>query len=445
MDMRIIQLLAERRRSRAREHWTRKALEEYQARALRLVRAYAYANSPFYQQFHKGLYDAPLTELPVLTKGIVMDHFDDLVTDRAVRLRDIQAYMATGRADRHFLGRYRVHVTSGSSGHPGVFLVNRAESTTAMASGARLFEWMGIKITHTHRVKTASIASTLPFHLSAQRGSTFRRLVTPRIQLAASEKVSTIVERLNAWQPELLTCYASVLRILADEQLAGRLRIAPRAVLGGGEVLTKETRRRAVQAWGDVVFNTYVATEGVAGVECNEHRGMHLLEDRTIVEVVDQDNRPVPPGTYGDKLLITPLFKCTQPLIRYEISDSVCLSPDPCPCGRPFRLVEDIQGRVEEVLLFAGEAGGSVMVHPLVFDNIMDMLPVNGWQIVHEVDGVLVLLSGVRGPLDDAVVASDVAQALAKQGVIVPSVKVQRVTRIPQSEGGKTPLVRSNL
>ena len=63
MDIRIIELLAAHRRLRAREHWTRKALEDYQAQAMRLVREYAYTHSPFYQQFHQGLYDAPLQDL----------------------------------------------------------------------------------------------------------------------------------------------------------------------------------------------------------------------------------------------------------------------------------------------------------------------------------------------------------------------------------------------
>ncbi len=90
MDIKmIIQLLAERRQLRAREHWTRKLLEDYQAQALRVVREDAYAHSPFYQQFHQGLYDAPLQDLPVLTKGMLMDHFDDLVTDRTLHLQEV--------------------------------------------------------------------------------------------------------------------------------------------------------------------------------------------------------------------------------------------------------------------------------------------------------------------------------------------------------------------
>jgi phenylacetate-CoA ligase len=161
--------------------------------------------------------------------------------------------------------------------------------------------------------------------------------------------------------------------------------------------------------------------------------------------VVDHDNRPVPPGVYGDKLLITTLFKYTQPLIRYELDDSVRLSPDLCPCGRPFRLVDDIQGRVWEIPSFVGEAGGSVTVHPLVFHDIMDTLPVSGWQVVQEADGLQVLLSGVRGSLDDAMVADAVRQALARQGVIIPPVRVQQVARIPQSAGGKVPLIKSRL
>jgi phenylacetate-coenzyme A ligase PaaK-like adenylate-forming protein len=119
-----------------------------------------------------------------------------------------------------------------------------------------------------------------------------------------------------------------MMRILADEQLARRLQIRPRAVFTSSEVLTEETRRRIVQAWGERLFNQYAATEvGSLAAECEHHRGMHLMEDLVIVEVVDRNNSHVPPGAYGDKLLITVLGSRTQPLIRYELDDSVRLSP----------------------------------------------------------------------------------------------------------------------
>jgi phenylacetate-CoA ligase len=211
-------------------------------------------------------------------------------------------------------------------------------------------------------------------------------------------------------------------------------------------VLTEETRRRIKQAWGERLFNQYAATEcGSLAAECDHHGGMHLVEDLVIVEVVDQDSRPVPPGVYGDKLLITVLFNRTQPLIRNELSDSVRLATDPCPSGHPFALIDAIQGRVEDVLSFPGVAGGVVNVHPLVFSRIMDILPISGWQVVQEADGLHVQLSGVRGEFGDEMLGDILRQALTEQGAIVPSVEVQRVESIPKTAAGKAPLIKSSL
>ncbi len=447
MDIQIVlSVLAEMRRLRPRDHWTRQQLEAHQADALRDLRGYAYAHSPFYQQLHQGLYNAPLHELPVLTKAMLMEHFDELVTDRAIRLEEVKIHMSNLTGDERFLGRYWVNATSGSSGHPGVFLFNRAEWITVLASFARAREWGGVRVDLTYRIKTATVASTAAFHMSTRVNATAHSWWMPEIRLAASEPKDSIVKRLSAWQPEVLIAYASMMRILADEQLAGRLQITPRAVFTSSEVLTEETRRRIVQAWGERLFNQYAATEcGSLAAECEHHRGMHLMEDLVIFEVVDRDNRPVSPGVYGDKLLITVLGSRTQPLIRYELSDSVRLSPDPCPSGHPFALVDAIQGRVEDVLFFQGTAGGVVSVHPLLFSRIMDMLPVSGWQVVQEADGLRVLLSGVRGEFEDDMLAATLRQALAEQGANVPRVEVQRVASIPKTAAGKAPLITSNV
>jgi len=447
MDMQIVlSVLLHMQQFRTRDHWTRQQLEVHQAVALRSLREYAYAHSPFYQRFHQGLTDAPLSELPVLTKAMLMEHFDELVTDHAIRLEAVKAHLANLSGDERFLGRYRVIATSGSSGHPGIFLFNGAEWTTVLASFARAREWGGVKLDLTHRVKTATVASTSAFHMSTRVNATAHSWWMPEIRLAASEPLEIIVARLNAWQPEVLIAYVSMMRILADEQLAGRLQIVPRAVFTSSEVLTEQTRRRIVQAWGERLFNQYAATEnGSLAAECEHHRGMHLMEDLVIFEVVDQDSRPVPPGAYGDKLLITVLGSRTQPLIRYELSDSVRLSPDPCPCRRPFALIDAIQGRVEDVLSFQGAAGGVVNVHPLVFSRIMDTLPVSGWQVVQEADRLRVLLSGVRGAFEDEALADSLRRALAEQGAMVPGVEVLRVTSIPKTAAGKAPLIKSNV
>jgi phenylacetate-CoA ligase len=438
--------LSKRAAMRGRERWAGPELGAFQARELRRLREYAYARSPFYQTFHKGLFEAPLHELPVITKAMLMDRFDDLATDRAIRLDAVKAYVAERRPDERYLGRYWVNSTSGTSGHPGLFLADRDEWSTELATALRAFEWAGLRLSPFRRTKIAQVTSTNPSHLSMQGGRDMANWWMPTLLMDASEPLASMVERLNAQGPEMLWAYASILHLLADEQLAGRLKIAPRTVVSASELLTEGTRRRAVSAWGEVIFDTYATTDcGGLGAECDRHRGMHLLEDLAIIEVVDRDNRPVAPGVFGDKLLVTVLASRTQPLIRYELEDSLRLGAAPCPCGRPFRLIEAVQGRVEERLSFPAVAGGEVAVHPNVFSNILDTLAISGWQVVQDRDGLHVLLAGVSGALDDAALAETLSRALAEQGAVSPPIDVRRVASIPQSASGKTPLVKSDL
>src|SRR5260370_38581938 len=111
---------------------------------------------------------------------------------------------------------------------------------------ARAREWGGVKVNLTRRVKTATVASTTPFHMSTRVNATLHSWWMPEIRLAASEPKDSIVERLNAWQPEVLIADASMARILADEQLAGHLQITPSAAFTSTQVIKEEARRRMV-------------------------------------------------------------------------------------------------------------------------------------------------------------------------------------------------------
>ncbi len=210
-------------------------------------------------------------------------------------------------------------------------------------------------------------------------------------------------------------------------------------------MLTDETRRRVKAAWGDEPFNQYGATETAdIAAEYEMCRHMHLFEDLVIVEVVDEYHRPVAPGTYGAKLLVTTLFSRTQPLIRYELNDSVRLTTDTCPSGLPFAMLENVQGRVEDTLRLPAASGDRVAVPPLVFNRVMDILPVSGWQIAQAADDSLtVLLSGVRDGLVDAALVDTLREALTTQGVHAPSIQVQRVSVIPKTTSGKAPLIKA--
>ena len=100
----VLKVLALRHRLRQRDHWSRRQLDEYQGKALHRLREHAYARSPFYGSFHKGFTDRPLNDLPILTKQMVMEHFDELVTDPAVRLADVEAHLAALSGGDELLG-----------------------------------------------------------------------------------------------------------------------------------------------------------------------------------------------------------------------------------------------------------------------------------------------------------------------------------------------------
>lgn len=441
----VLTVFSTLRQLRHRENWTRQELEVHQADALRRLRKFVYERSPFYQQFHRGLTDRPLHELPVLTKAMMMEHFDDLVTDRAIRLQDIRTHLKTLQGDERYLGRYWVNATSGSTGQPGIFLFNRAEWATVIASFARGQEWGGLKVDLRHHRKMAVVSSTSPHHMSFRVGLTIRSPWISTLRLAAAEPLPIIVQKLNDWQPEILIAYASMARILAEEQHAGRLRIHPAVIFTSSEVLTDETRRRVEEEWGEILFNEYAATEsGGLAAECDHHTGLHLFEDLAIVEAVDEQYRPVPPGVYGDKLLITTLFNRTQPLIRYELSDSVRLAQTSCPCGRPFTLIDGIQGRTEDTLYFPGLTGGLVAVHPIVFHQVMDTISTSGWQLVQSDHELTLFLSGSRESNEDGKLVSKLKQALTTQGVEIPQISVQYVAAIPKTASGKAPLIKSS-
>jgi phenylacetate-CoA ligase len=436
----LLRVLRLRRRLRSHERWSRRDLELHQAGALRTLRDFATARSPFYQRLHRGLGSRPLGELPVVTKQMVMESFDELVTDRAVRRAEVEAYLAL-EGDARFLDRYWVSSTSGTTGLRGLFLSDLDEWTTILASYARAYEWAGIAAGLTHRVRTAVVSSLIPWHQSARVGAMIHSRFVPTLRLDATMPTEELVARLNAFAPQALIGYASMLGSLAQEQLEGRLRISPTAVLSASEVLTDEVRARARRAFGVAPFNVYAATEpaGIAS-ECEEHR-LHLYEDLVITEVVDEDNRPVPPGQAGAKVLVTVLFSRTQPLIRYEMSDTIALSTDVCPCGRTFALLGGIEGRREDVLLMSGETG-EVQIHPNVFHRALEGVAATAWQVVQEPRGVRILLAGTGSDFQPAPLIQAVTRALTDAGARSPEVQVERVVAIPKTRIGKAPLVK---
>ena len=434
----IAGLLRERAQLRTHDGWTRDEVLAYQAGRLADLRAHATAHSPFYRDLHRGLEGAPLSALPVVTKATLMERFDDLVTDRDVRLADVERYIATAAATDRFRDRYRVAATGGTTGRRGFFLADPHEWTHVLASYGRAYEWAGVAAGLTNRIRMAVVSSTNPSHQSSIVGATVASRFIPTLRLDAIQPIDEVVAALNEFRPDSLVGYASILRILAEEQSAGRLHLAPRAVMSASEVLTPDTRERIRAAFGVAATNVYAATE-TAGIASECRLGhLHRYEDLVIAEVVDDDNQPVAEGEYGAKTLVTVLFSRSQPLIRYALSDRIAAAPG-MPGDLPFSLLAGIQGRQEDVLSLGG-----VTVHPNVFHGALERLPVAGWQVVDEGGRVRVLLAGATN-VDAAATAESVRAAIERVGAHGVQVAVDLVDAIPRTAMGKAPLIRRAL
>ena len=435
----LIQVLAERRAQERSCRWSRDELARHQARSLRSLREFVLRASPFYRAFHRGLERAPLERLPILSKALLMEHFDELVTDPRVRLATAEAYLAGNPGARRYLDRYVVLATSGSTGRRGVFVFDRREWIRAVASITRPIAWAGARRRRPPRA--ALIASGASWHYSARVGAALQNRLAPALRLDAAAPTEDLVAALNEWRAEAIATYPSVLRALANAALAGTLRIPLAHVATSAELLTEEVRALVRRAWNIRVQDTYGATEyAPIASECPEGR-KHLFEDGAIIEVVDDEGQPVPAGTLGARLLLTVFERRTQPLIRYELSDLVKLGDEPCPCGRPYRTLAAIDGREEDILTFEREGGGLVEVHPNRFHEALERASVDAWQVERTHEGLIVRLVGREAAAEAPGVSARIGALLAAAQARPPRLSVVVTEALKRGASGKAPLV----
>jgi len=446
MDARLLaRVLGTRRVLASHGHWGAGALADHQARALGDLRAHALRGSALYRDLHAGADEAPLDQLPPLTKEHLVTRYDDALTDRRLTLEAIERHLsalrdAGGDPGRPLQDRWWVAATAGTTGRRAVFAWDRREWSAVLASYARATHWAGVQAGLLHPLRTAVVSSLVPTHQSAVVGASLRSRTVPTLRLDARVDLAEQCRALAQFQPRVLVGYASALRPLAREQLAGRLRIAPEAVMSASEVLSPAAAAEMTRAWGSPPRDVYAATE-TAGIASPCWLGRrHLYEDLVLVEPVDERYRPVPPGTMSDRTLVTVLFSRTVPLIRYELSDRITISPEACPCGLPFRVLEAIEGREEDVLHLPGPTG-SVRVHPTVIHEALDGLAAAAWQVVDEGDRFRLLVVPAGADLDMSSWAAALATALGAVGAAVPVVG-EVVDAIPRTALGKTPLIR---
>ncbi|MFO1035871.1 MAG: hypothetical protein U1E45_03420 [Geminicoccaceae bacterium] len=309
----------------SRRQWrSRQEIEAFQAARLRAVVRHAYTTVPLYRERFDavGLRPEQIRDLADLTALPVL------------RRDDLEAASSAAKLSRAFDPKHLYSVrTSGSSGKPlrifsdpSARRLNKAQFLRALAAG-------GYRLGH----KLMVLASPHAAPPALLRWHFVGRDTPP-------EQLIPVLRRLR---PHFVYGFVTPLRRMAEALLAEpdrRCRI--RAVFSSGETLDRASRAAIEEAFRARVYDIWGSAEiGTIGWECPAHDGLHVAEDVAALEFLPMA------GSDVAKVVLTSLKGYGMPLLRYEIGDLGAWADDaPCPCGRSFKRITKLQGRLIDCL-----------------------------------------------------------------------------------------------
>jgi phenylacetate-CoA ligase len=409
--------------------------------------AFAREHSAFYRALYASMPEKlqNFSDVPVTDKRMLMGQFDEWVTDPSIKLREAEAFINDPQLiGEQFKTKYTLLTTSGTTGARGIFAIDQRSMAVTTALALRMLSgWLGFRDAAravAARARMAMIMATGGHFASAVAAARLKARRGSAVEvLSVHTPVQELVRCLNAFQPALLATYASMGALLADEAEAGRLNIRPALVSVTAEGLPAQEYKRVAAAFNAPVGNSYASTECPFFSYSCDHGWLHANGDWVMFEPVDEQYRPVAPGTQSHTVLVSNLANRVQPIIRYDLGDSILQSPDPCPCGNPLPAIR-VQGRVADVLTFRTTAGVQVTLAPLAFGTVLDGIPgLELVQVAQQSDLAIRVRFLVRQGAAADRVWSEVEGALqglfGRQGL---SVAIERGSEPPErSPGGK--------
>ncbi len=161
--------------------------------------------------------------------------------------------------------------------------------------------------------------------------------------------IRSFLQRYNFVRPALLQGYVGALSQIAQFVIENRLVVwSPRFVWVTSAPISSVQRKLITDAFHAPICDQYGSCEiRWIAQQCPEGKGLHVNVEHVHLEYVDDENHPVPAGTYG-RTLLTNLEDMVFPLIRYENGDRGRWLPDPCPCGRSLPVIDAVKGRESE-------------------------------------------------------------------------------------------------
>jgi phenylacetate-CoA ligase len=429
----------------ARWRWERlrgQRMASYQERRAREIVRFANERAPFYREHWVGYDLLEWRALPTVDKRLMMANFACLNTIGVGADEALEVAMRAERS-RDFTPTLRgvtVGLSSGTSGHRGVFLASPEEQAG----------WAGVILSRTLHQLSGRLR--VAFFLRSN-SNLYEQVGGALVQFQYFDLMTPMTEavaRLNLFQPHIVIGPPSLLGALADELAQSRLRIHPQRLISVAETLEPQDRERLHTVFQAPAHEIYQCTEGLLAISC-AHGSLHIQEDLVALQfepLVDQRAR-----SEAERVtpIVTDLWRRTQPIIRYRLNDVLRLAGKPCRCGSGFRVIEAVEGRCDDVCYFVAETGD---LRPFFPDVIRRMILLAGdgvaeYQAVQERPGQLrvhvALLPRSNAHAVDAALRRSADETTARYGCrpmdlaiehelesLAPDVKRRRVRRLDQ-------------
>ena len=263
-------------------------------------------------------------------------------------------------------------------------------------------------------------------------------------------------EHLRVFQelkPNVLFGYPSAIKNLAIVAREDGVELhQPVFFVTAGEVLDGHTRMVISSAFKGRLFDVYGSTEGNAiAFECLRHEGMHVAPRRVILELLDDDEKPVPPGVPG-RVVVTDLTNMATPILRYiGLGDVAVWAGKPCSCGIRWPLLERVGGRIVDSFVLPDKS----LVHPFRLTPALETIPgIATFQLVQEeIDRVRVRIVEEKGEGESGEGPSPFQEGGAQWTMIMESlgeilgegvhITIDRVDDIPRFPAMSHAVVRS--
>jgi phenylacetate-CoA ligase len=355
-------------------------LKEFQNHKLQELIKHCYKNVPYYRGLFDSLSLTPndirssedLKKLPVLTKQIIRDNYDKLIS-----LDVAQRKTSNGS-------------TGGSTGTPLQFKRDVQTWNAAWASTFRAWNWYGFSFGE--KIFTIAGNSLVKEKKGFSKKDIFDKYIMQNFKHNSFEMKEDDMKKhymgLLRVKPAAIRGYASTLYLFALYIEKNKLPIPKtiRLLLTTGEILLPQYRRKLQEVFRVPLYDNYGAGDGgIASYECYMHEGLHISEDRCVIEIVDENDDRVSNGTLGH-VLTTDLDNYAFPFIRYKVGDMAYIKKEKCSCGRSSRLIGEVVGRAGKLLYNKkGEAISPTML-PILLYKDLDYHTLENQQIYNRID-----------------------------------------------------------